>query len=88
MLAKQIDFDDVIAAKHAHGRAAIGMKGDKPLARKPEQRFPKRPGPAARKRREIARDKPLAGDKTAFPNAFPHEFSRRVDRIDTPTGPC
>ena len=88
MLAKQIDFDDVIAAKHAHGRAAIGMKGDKPLARKPEQRFPKRPGPAARKRREIPRDKPLTRRKTALPNAFSDEFSGRIDRIDTPTGPC
>ena len=88
MLAKEIDLNGVIAAKRAHGCAAIRMKGDKPLAREAEQRLAERPRPAARKRREIARDKPLAGDKTAFPNAFPHEFSRRVDRIDTPTGPC
>ena len=88
MLAKEIDLNGVIAAKRAHGCAAIRMKGDKPLARKPEQRLAEWPRATARKRREVARDEPLAGRKTALPYAFPHEFSGRIDRIDTPTGPC
>ena len=88
MLAKQVDLENISAAKRAHGRAAIGMKRDKPLARKAEQRLAEWPRATARKRREVARDEPLAGRKTALPYAFPHEFSRRVDRIDTPTGPC